>query len=271
MSLEGDIAIILRAEDRASSQVRETMGRVRGEMQTFNTVQRVSRFESQLQFGTFERTSRIIGTVGSAVSRLTTIYDRWNTMQIRVGLAQDSVNEAQLNFGKGSREAEQAQRRLNDALRDQQVMYVLLAAQSLTMASSLSTLVRQMRTLRSETVALNALGLGGGRLGGLGRVGGALLGVGIAAPGIIQAAQGQEPGLLERAGTIGGLALTGALIGAPFGGPVGAAVGAGVGAGAGAVITFAPQIQQIIIGYDPDEAGRKARIALEDDMLRRIP
>ena len=280
--------VYLYGHDEASQPMENAATRINKAWKSMRDEQRTIQREFELNNKTLVQTGRAISAVGNVVHRVTSLYNTWNLLQLRVQNANQNVSDSSANlaevlneFGPDSKQYQDALKRNKEALeeqqraqRDTQIGYALMVTDIATSSGQIITnVIPKLKKLNSTLAAGGSrAGILGKALKGVGAVGGgALLGMGLLES---EAISGTPLTDQEKLMNIGQQAAGGALLGATIGSVVpgigtaiGAGAGAGIGAGVGIATNYGKQIMQFFTFNSPtsqelvkqvETAGKKA-------------
>lgn len=158
--LDADVRIVMTAEDRASSEVKDATQRINSEFRGLQQQQRAVGRGFALQHRTLFEAGQALRTVGSLAHTATSIYQRYNIMQLRVeegardlAKAQEKVRETLQRYGAASSEYRRALEDEADALRKTKQLQqeniinnIGLATSALTAIGPVSKLANMLRS-----------------------------------------------------------------------------------------------------------------------------
>ena len=164
-STEADVQIILEGQDNASVVIEDAAKRINRQYRTMRNEQRAVERQFEINNRQFVQTGRVLGSMGSIISRVRGVYNTFLLQQIRneqtarnVRDAQKDLNDAIAQFGPNSREALDANEAVTDALKRQEDQ---LTQNALQWAFTIGIIIQSVPTvLRAIGRLRSLLGLG---------------------------------------------------------------------------------------------------------------
>lgn len=281
---QNDVTITVGAKDNASPVVDSATKNILSQWKVMRQEVRATTAEFQLQNQTLVSASNAFRAVGSIAGSAMNIFTQFNTMQIRITDANNSLILAQLHYnqvlaeqGPGTNDAiaasiqlQEAKQNVAQATQQETLGYIGMAFElgstvSLMISSvpKIQEFIKQMQNARTEAQLTNALstasggGVGTGVIGGgggkLGKALGLAGGVGLVAGGVMTGGEDKDmtTKLLSVGESAGGGALTGATLGSivpGLGTAIGAVAGGVIGAGIGIYQNFHDEIANFLSG-----------------------
>ncbi len=168
-SIRAEASVIISAENRATQVVESAGDQIRKEFKAIRDEAQLTRMSFEVSNRSLVAFERVLNRVGRAASDLTSLYTKYNVMQLRLSDAARNVKEAEEDraralaaFGPASEEAAEAQKAYEQATRDAErastESKLAMIAMGLEGASAIGNLIKLIPQIQAFTKAIQGIG-----------------------------------------------------------------------------------------------------------------